>query len=209
MAGPPVLVACAALRDDLEAALERLDLVTEVVYLPAALHLRPAELSRALAAVLDREVAAGRAVVVVYGRCCPDIDDLCAERGVRRTPGESCYQMMLGPRYDALLREEPGTYFLTDYLVQHFQELVVEGLGLDRRSKVTSILFRNYRRAAHINARDGRRSTEAEAAAARIGLTLRTERAAPRWLECALRATGSLTGDDRQGSSVDVPGVGL
>lgn len=50
----PVLVACAAVRDDLEAALESLDLAAEVLYLPAALHLRPTELSRALAAALDR-----------------------------------------------------------------------------------------------------------------------------------------------------------
>lgn len=150
----------------------------------------------------------GHEVIAVFGRCCPDIDDLCAERGVRRTPGESCYQMMLGPRHDALLREEPGTYFLTDYLVDHFQELVVEGLGLDRHIKMRSLLFRNYRQVVHIDVCGGRGSPEAKAVADRIGLPLRVERAAPGWLERALRATGALDGDNPRRSNADTATIG-
>lgn len=160
------------------------------MYLPAALHLHPKQLKDALDAALDGDPTRAGEAAVVFGRCCPDMDELCAEKGVRRTPGESCYEMLLGSRHDSLLGETPGTYFLTDYLVEHFQELVVEGLGMDRHLKLKSLFFRNYRRAVHIVGEGESRAGEAAMVALELGLPLRTERAIPGGLESALRATG-------------------
>ena len=42
--------------------------------------------------------------------------------------------------------EEPGTFYLTDFLVRHFDRLIVKGLGLDRHPELFDDYFRHYRR---------------------------------------------------------------
>ena len=49
------------------------------------------------------------------------LDAVCERHGVARLPGEHCYDVLAGPRAQELLAEEPGTYFLTDFLVRTFE----------------------------------------------------------------------------------------
>ncbi len=46
--------------------------------------------------------------------------------------------------------EEPGTFYLTDFLVRHFDRLVKKGLGLDRHPQLKSVYFRNYHRVTYL-----------------------------------------------------------
>ena len=46
--------------------------------------------------------------------------------------------------------DEPGTFYLTDFLVWHFQRLLVEGLGLDRHPELFDDYFRHYRRVVYL-----------------------------------------------------------
>ena len=46
----------------------------------------------------------------------------------------------------ALLAEQPGTYFLTDYLVRTFDRSIWRSLGLDRYPELRDDYFRNYTR---------------------------------------------------------------
>jgi hypothetical protein len=73
--------------------------------------------------------------------------------------------------FEALAEAEPGCFFLTDYLVRHFDRLIVEGLGLDRHPELRDSYFGNYTKVVYLAQTDdpGLRA-RAERAAARLGL---------------------------------------
>jgi hypothetical protein len=74
-----------------------------------------------------------------------------AEEGVERLPGAHCYAFYAGlDAFDAMHEDEPGTFYLTDFLVRHFQRLLVEGLGLDRHPELFDDYFRHYRRVVYL-----------------------------------------------------------
>jgi hypothetical protein len=71
------------------------------------------------------------------------------------------------------LREEPGTYFLTDFLARTFDRTVVRSLGLDRHPELRDAYFKNYRRVVYLAQRPTPNLlAQAQAAADRIGLPL-------------------------------------
>ena len=73
--------------------------------------------------------------------------------------------------FAALHDDEPGTFYLTDYLVRNFERLVVRGLGLDRHPELLPVYFGNYRRLVYLAQTDDADLTVcAESAAARLGL---------------------------------------
>jgi hypothetical protein len=75
------------------------------------------------------------------------LDDICVRYGVRRLPGLHCYDVFGGPsRLRTLLRAEPGTYVLTDFLLRGFDRLVLGSLGLDRYPELWPDYFGHYRR---------------------------------------------------------------
>ena len=82
--------------------------------------------------------------------------------------------MYAGPDTVArLAAEEPGTYFLTDFLVAGFERLVWRELGLDRHPELRDDYFRHYTRVVWLA---GRRTADLERAAGRaaerLGLPL-------------------------------------
>ena len=72
-------------------------------------------------------------VFVAYADCGTGgrLDAVLAEYGVERLPGAHCYEFLAGADCFAAQHEaESGTFYLTDFLVRHFDRLVVCGLGL-------------------------------------------------------------------------------
>jgi hypothetical protein len=94
------------------------------------------------------------------------------ETGVDRIAGVHCYQFFAGPAAFAELADaEPGSFFLTDFLVRHFERLVFRGLGLDRHPELQAQYFGNYRRLVYLAQRpDAGSVAAAEAIARRLGL---------------------------------------
>jgi hypothetical protein len=73
--------------------------------------------------------------------------------------------------FHALADAEPGTFYLTDFLVRHFERLVVGELGLDRHPELAEMYFGNYRKLVYMSQLDDPGLLEkARAAAARLGL---------------------------------------
>jgi hypothetical protein len=69
---------------------------------------------------------------------------------IERLPGAHCYQFFAGGAFSTLSAREPGTFYLTDFLVRSFDRLVYRGLGLDRYPELRSTYFRNYRRLVYL-----------------------------------------------------------
>ena len=143
----------------------------EVRYLPAHLHNRPERIAPAVEGVLD-SISGERPVFVAYADCGTGglLDAALARHpGVDRLPGAHCYEVFAGSdRFAALHEEEPGTFFLTDFLARHFDALVWQGLGLDRHPELRDMYFANYRRVVLLSQSDdpdvvvaGRRAAEA------------------------------------------------
>ncbi len=121
--------------------------------LPADLHNRPARIPATVAAKIAVVKRRHDRVLVGYGDCGTGgaLDAVLKEAGVERLPGAHCYEFLTGTeRFNALMDEEPGSFFLTDFLVRHFDRLIVRGLGLDRFPHLLNDYFGNYRRVVHL-----------------------------------------------------------
>jgi hypothetical protein len=149
-----LVIACGALAREI-AALRRMNRWTalDVRCLPAELHNRP---ERIAAAVRD-EIRAQRdryqTLFVAYGDCGTggQLDAVLREEGVERIPGAHCYEFFAGRQvFEALAEAEPGTFYLTDFLIRHFDRLVTRGLGLDRHPELASEYFRHYRKLVYL-----------------------------------------------------------
>ena len=188
----PLIIACGALAGELRAVLGD---AVDVRYLPANLHNRPERIVPAVEAVLAE--APGRRTFVAYADCGTGgrLDGLLARHpGVTRLPGAHCYELFAGSaRFGALHDEQPGTFFLTDFLSRHFDALVWQGLGLDRHPSLRDVYFGNYTRVVLLSQTDGPALDDVvaagRAAAARLGLAFEHHPVGRRRLAAALPIT--------------------
>ena len=52
--------------------------------------------------------------------------------------------------FSKLSEEEPGTFYLTDFLTKNFERLVVRGLKLDQYPELIEMFFGNYKRVVYL-----------------------------------------------------------
>ncbi|MBT3206362.1 MAG: DUF1638 domain-containing protein [Gammaproteobacteria bacterium] len=140
----------------------------------ADLHVTPEKIPQAVANKIDQAKDVYDSIFVAYGDCgtSGELDRLLAERGVSRLPGAHCYDFLAGEKtYASLQNEEPGTFYLTDFLTQHFERLVICTLGLDRFPELLPQYFGHYKRLVYLAQTDSTELTElARKAANRLNL---------------------------------------
>jgi hypothetical protein len=163
------VVACGALALRVRAIAARRGWEIDVHPLDAILHNRPERIEPAVAAAIERLAPRYDRVVVAYGDCGTG----GALDGFERLEGDSCYEIFAGEAMHEALAQEPGTYFLTDFLARTFEHTVRRQLGLDRHPELRDEYFRHYRRVVWL----AQHPTAATRAAARraaesIGLPL-------------------------------------
>ena len=150
-----LVIACGALAREI-AALRRANgwSALEVRCLPAELHNRPERIAPAVREAIAETRGQYAHTFVAYGDCGTrgELDRGLREEGIERLPGAHCYEFFATARVFAQLAEsEPGTFYLTDFLLRHFERLVVRPLGLDRHPELTQEYFRNYRRLMYLS----------------------------------------------------------
>jgi hypothetical protein len=140
----------------------------------ADLHSRPEKIPAAVARRIDDARGEYEHIFVAYGDCgtSGELDRVLEERGVKRLPGAHCYDFLAGREtYRQMQDDEPGTFYLTDFLAQHFRRLVIEILGIDRHPELKEIYFGNYTRLLYLAQTDSAELTAlAQAAADELGL---------------------------------------
>jgi Protein of unknown function (DUF1638) len=191
-----LVIACGALAHEIMAlrranAWERLD----VRCLPADLHNRPEGIPAAVRSLIRESRPAYRSIFVAYGDCGTGglLDAVLREEAVERLPGAHCYEFFAtSPVWAGLTEAEPGTFYLTDFLLRHFERLVIRGLGLDRHPELFPAYFGNYRRLVYLSQAPSPGAVdEARAVAVRMGLGFEHHATGYGGLETGLRTAVS------------------
>lgn len=172
---PVLVIACGALAREI-VALTRLNgwSALDVQCLPPELHNRPERIPAAVRAAIVAGRAKYERIFVAYADCGTGgrLDEVLEAEHVERLPGAHCYEFFAtSAAFAAMCEAEPGTFYLTDFLVRHFDRLVIAGLGIDRYPELADEYFRNYRKLTYlVQVADPELASAARAAAGRLGL---------------------------------------
>ncbi len=146
----------------------------KVECISAGLHNRPEKITAMVKQAIITAKKSGLSVFVAYGDCGTggQLDALLEEQGVERILGAHCYEFFSGTdQFSRFTEAEIGTFYLTDFLVRHFDRLVIRGLGLDKKPELEPLYFGNYRKLLYLaQTIDPDLKIRAEAAAKRLGL---------------------------------------
>ncbi len=155
METPVLVIACGALARELVALREMNGWPHLAVQcLPADLHNRPERIPALLRATIEKYRDSHAHIFVAYADCGTGggIDEVLRHYGIERLPGAHCYEFFAGSAvFGEMVDAEPGTFYLTDFLVRHFDRLVRRGLGLDRHPQLLSAYFGNYTRVVFLD----------------------------------------------------------
>ncbi len=179
------VIACGALVRELRAV------GVNASYLPAPLHSRPAKIpdavEEAIRTVVGQAADKGSPldrIILGYGDCgTGGLLDSLMERlqielaiVIERLPGDHCYSFFVGAEpFRALHDEELGTFFLTDFLARHFDQLIWGPLKIEQHPELLEMYFGNYKRVVYLSQTDDLEQLEeltamAADAAKRLGL---------------------------------------
>ena len=183
------VIACGALAADVRKIARRRGWVIDVHPVPALLHNRPERIPPEVDARLEELRSQYDRVAVAYADCGTygALDAVVTRREVHRLQGQHCYDLFGRDEVREALEEEPGTYFLTDFLARTFEHTVMRELGLDRHPELRDEYFGNYKRVIWLAQRPTLGTKlAAERAAAALGLPLETRKVGDAGLEHAL-----------------------
>ncbi|RED52263.1 DUF1638 domain-containing protein [Aestuariispira insulae] len=173
-----LVIACGAL------AREILDVIKlngwqnlAITCLPAKLHNAPDQITPRLREKIRANKDRYTRILVAYADCGTGglIDKMIEEEGVERIGGPHCYSFYAGQQdFDALAEQELGTFYLTDYMVRHFDSLIMEGMGLNKYPQMRELMFGNYKRLVYLaQMEDPKLDDLAEQAAEKLQLSYR------------------------------------
>ena len=154
MSEPILVIACGALAREINAlknlhGWEHLHMKC----IDAKLHFWPEKIAAELRERIRRYKNEYATIYVAYAECgtAGEIDKIIEEENLQRLPGAHCYQFFAGAEaFAEMADDEPGTFYLTDFLVRHFWKLVVVALGLDKHPELRDDYFGNYKRVVYL-----------------------------------------------------------
>lgn len=159
MKSPSILViACGAIAHELLAVIKANRFTHLAVQcLPAEWHNTPHRIVPAIEKKIIEQAPLFDNILVAYGDCGTggQLDELLSRHNIERLPGDHCYSFFAGrDNFDRLAAEELGTFYLTDYLVDNFQRLILDGLGISRHPELREQYFAHYTRLMYLQQMD-------------------------------------------------------
>ena len=148
-----LFIACGALAKETKEIIDRHGWSVELKALPAVYHMTPLKITTNLDVMLEKLKGQYQRIIVVYGECgATGIDTVLDRHEVVRVSGPHCYEMYAGANeFARLIDDEPGTFFLTDWLLRAYEKAVLRGLGLDKHPELAPLYFGNYHRLVYLS----------------------------------------------------------
>lgn len=145
-------IMCGALAREVLDIIDRHGWDVDVVGIPAIDHVFPERIAPDVERRFKELSSSYERILILFGDCGSRgaLDELLLKHGLERVEGPHCYEMYGGDTFHELMEEEPGTFFLTDFLVRGFRGTIVKSMGLDRFPELKSEYFRNYRRVVYL-----------------------------------------------------------
>lgn len=147
------LITCGALAREVRLLIEKHGWDAEIIGVPAVNHVFPERIAPDVRERIERLQDEYQQLVVVYGDCGSRgaVDRMLAEYpDIQRISGPHCYAFYAGEGFQQLMEEEPGSYFLTDFMIRTFEGLIKKSMGLDRYPELKEDYFRNYKRVVYL-----------------------------------------------------------
>jgi len=149
-----LVIACGALAREI-VALRTLNQWPHLVVqcLPADLHNRPDKIPELVREKIQAARGKFTSIFVAYADCGTGglLDKVLAAEGVERIPGAHCYEFFAGTHvFKELAEQELGTFYLTDFLLKHFDRLIIRGMGIDKHPELLPIYFGNYTKLTYL-----------------------------------------------------------
>lgn len=151
------LIVCGALAREVIALKKKYNWQADLLGVPAQLHNRPNKIPAGVQKRIEEARQTHDRTIVVYGDCGTGgkLDEMLEAEGVIRLAGPHCYEMYAGAEnFEAMMAENAGTYFLTDYLLRSFESLIIKGMGLDKYPELRQMYFVNYTRMVYLAQQD-------------------------------------------------------
>ena len=146
----------------------------DVSCLPAELHNRPEKIPAAVREKIQRFKGRYAHLFVAYADCGTGglLDVVLAEEGVERIAGAHCYEFYAGAKvFEQLAEQEIGSFYLTDFLLRHFERLIIRGLGIAKHPALLPVYFGNYKKLVYLAQAESEQGRAlGQAAADRLGL---------------------------------------
>jgi hypothetical protein len=169
------LIICGALGHEIMDIVHIHALDVQVYAVPAIDHIFPERIAPDVEKKFAQIKSNHDRVIVVFGDCGSRgaVDEMVTRLGLERISGPHCYEWYGGDLFQQMLEEEPGTYFLTDFMVRGFKGTILKGMGLDRYPQLKEDYFRNYKRIVYLAQKiDDRLRAQAQEAADYLELPL-------------------------------------
>ncbi len=152
-----LVIACGALAREIQ-TLKALNAWShlELTCLDADLHNRPDQIVPRLREKLAQHRDHYEQIFIGYADCGTggELDRMLEQEKIERLPGAHCYSFYAGQsEFAELAEQDPGTFYLTDFLARHFERLIIRGMGLDRHPELQEIIFSNYNRLVYLSQR--------------------------------------------------------
>ena len=146
------LIICGALGREVVDIVKKHGWDAEIIGIPAIDHVFPERIAPHVEARIRELREQYDRLVVVYGDCGSRgaLDETLERIGVERIAGPHCYEMYAGSQFQDMMDEEPGTFFLTDFMVRTFNGMILKSMGLDRYPQLREDYFKNYRRIVYL-----------------------------------------------------------
>ncbi len=184
------LIICGALGHEVVDLVKKHGWDAEIAAVPASVHVFPDQIAPRVEKRIDELKAKYDRLIVLFGDCGSQgaLDQLLKEHpDIERISGPHCYEWYGGDKFQTLMEEEPGTFFLTDFMVRGFRGTILKSLGLDRYPELKDMYFQNYKRVVYLVQKPRPDYLEkARAVAQYLNLPLEVHATGYHWLESRL-----------------------
>jgi hypothetical protein len=149
-----LIIACGALAQEIT-MLKKMNAWDHIAIecLPAHLHNTPSCITPAVENKIMEAKNDYKRIFVAYADCgtAGDLSKVLKKFSVEQLPGPHCYACFTGiNQFEKLQAQEPGTFYLTDFLLTHFERLVIKNLGIDQYPELKNSFFGNYKRLVYL-----------------------------------------------------------